>query len=268
MCFRFLFFLFITVFVTSIGQCLADDTGLLKTDLRLVNAKTRVIQVIDGETITIEDGSVIHLPMIYIPQDNAQTVSDIQKNAKEYLEKEIKGRFVRLYQIRDQKRGQVNALGHTEGYILRDDGLWIQKAMVENGLAFVYPSQSHYEMAAPLYTAEARAREAKIGLWADPKWAVMNTDEVKSAKDRFVIVEGQVKNIVTRSNTIYMNFEEDWRTDFTIAIDSSRRRDFSKYGANIMDWTGQKIRVRGWVRDYNGPFLEIFHPTQVELLEE
>lgn len=253
-----------------IGQAYAqtktDDR--LKESLRLTMPKARVTQVIDGQTLVVNNTTTISLPMLYIPWDSPQEPGEGMKRAKDFLGEELKDRFVRIYQIRDQKRGQENNMGHVQGFIVRDDGVWIQEAMALKGLAFVYPTQDHFEFADDLYKVEAEARDNKTGFWEDPKWAVVSDEEAKTLEDRFAIVEGKVEKVATRNNTIYLNFDRDWRDDFTIAIESFRRRDFAKAGANPMQWSGETVRVRGWIRDYNGPFIEIFHPSQIEVIEE
>jgi micrococcal nuclease len=35
----------------------------------------------------------------------------------------------------------------------------------------------------------------------------------------------------------------------------------------LMGLNGKTIRVRGWVRNYNGPLIEITHPQQIEVLK-
>lgn len=265
--FPFVLALFLMMSTAFLGQnkAAAED---LSEKLRLTMSKARVTQVTDAQTIIVNNTTTINLPMLYIPWESAQEKGEAVKNAKDFLEKELKDRFIRVYQVRDQKRGQLDSLGHVQGFVERDDGLWIQKAMVENGLAFVYPTQSHFEYADELLEAEEKARTDKIGLWSDPKWSIATDQEAKSLKDRFAIVQGRVEKIITKNNTIYLNFERDWKTDFTAAIDSSRRREFSKAGGNPMQWSGKTIRVRGWLRDYNGPYIEIFHPSQVQVIEE
>lgn len=259
--------LYCVMSMTFIRQDVAHAQDL-KSEYRLTMPKVRVTQVIDGLTLVVNNTTILNLPMLYIPLDSPRDAGVGMKQAKDYLDKELKDRFVRVYQVRDQKRGQVNNMGHIQAFVERDDGLWIQKDMLEKGLAFFYPSQSHYEYSDILYAAEAKAREEKLGFWADPKWAIVNDKDAKTLNDRFAIVEGVIEKIVTRNNTIYLNFERDWKTDFTIAIDSSRRRDFSKAGGNPMQWAGKRVRVRGWIRDYNGPYIEIFHPSEIEILDE
>ena len=31
---------------------------------------------------------------------------------------------------------------------------------------------------------------------------------------------------------------------------------------------GKRIRVRGWLRSYNGPVIDVTHPEQIELLDK
>lgn len=247
------------------AQTATDDR--MKKLLRLTMPKARVTQIIDGQTFVVNNTTTISLPILYIPQENPQTPSEGMRLAKEFLEKELKDRFVRIYQIRDQKRGQTNNMGHVQAYVVRDDGVWIQEAMALKGLAFVYPTQDHFELVEDLYKVEDEARENKQGFWQDPKWAIVSDKEAATLKDRFAIVEGRVFKAATRNNTIYLNFDRDWRTDFTIGIESFRRREFSRAGANPMQWSGKNIRVRGWIRDFNGPYIEIYHPSQIQVID-
>jgi endonuclease YncB( thermonuclease family) len=264
---RYLFIIFCLLSMAFYGQNEAKAVNL-KDELRLTTAKARVTQVIDGQTLVVNNTTTLNLPAIYIPWETPQNRGIYNKAAKDFLDKELKDRFVKIYQVRDQNRGQVDSMGHTQAFVERDDGFWVQEELLKNGLAFYYPTQSHSEFSDELYAAEAKAREAGIGLWADPKWAIVSDQDAKTLQDRFAIVEGRIEKIATRNNTIYLNFERDWKTDFTIALDSSRRRDFAKAGGNIMQWAGKMVQVRGWVRDYNGPYVEIFHPSQIRVLDE
>ena len=254
--------------VAEKGQA-AEAHDELRQIMRLTNTKVKVTQVINGDTFVINNTETIHLPAIYIPSESGRGAGEYEQEAKKFLEETILNKFVAIYQIRNQNRGQENALGHTEGYVVREDGLFVQAEMVEQGLAFAYPTESHYDVADKLYESEEKARDNKAGVWDSPQWAILDEEGAKNAPmDRFAIVEGIVERVASRNNVIYLNFDRDWRDDFTISVDSSRRRDFAKDGHNLMQMGGQAVRVRGWVREYNGPFIEAFHSSQLELLDE
>ena len=66
----------------------------------------------------------------------------------------------------------------------------------------------------------------------------------------------------------YLNFGEDWRSDFTIALDARTRRLFEAEAIDLKAYEGRRLRVRGWLKSRNGPMIEVTHPEQIELLEE
>lgn len=239
----------------------------LRQVMRLTKPKVKVTQVINADTIVVNNDETVHLPAIYIPVKSHEQTGEAVQNAKKFLEDSLLDKSVSIYQVRDQNRGQKNSLGHLEGYIVREDNLFVQEEMIKQGLAFAYPTQSHFEVADKLYAAEEIARDNKAGIWAGSDWAILNDQQAKEIKvERFAIVEGIIRGVASRNNIIYLNFERDWREDFTISVDSSLRREFSKHGHNLMQMNNQAVRVRGWMREYNGPYIEIFHPTQLEIL--
>jgi micrococcal nuclease len=84
----------------------------------------------------------------------------------------------------------------------------------------------------------------------------------------FQLVEGRVIDVATVRNRTYLNFGADWRRDFTISIAPKDRRRFRKSGVDPMSYKGQRIRVRGWLKSYNGSMIDVTHPEQFEILDE
>lgn len=253
--------------MAQIGQA-EDVDQKFKDNLRLTTSKIQVKSIIDGQTLLVDNDRILYLPAIYIPWETPQSQGEYGVRAKQFLEDNLKEKFIRIYQVRNNDRALQNALGHEAAYIVRDDGWFAQGELVEQGLAFAYPSQSHYAVADMIYNAEAKARDAKIGFWADDEWGIHTPETIEGIENKFAIVEGQVQAVASRNNVIYINFGENWRDDFTVAVDSGLRRDFSKVGINVMDLAGKIIRARGWVRDYNGVFMDIFHSSQIEVMPE
>jgi len=242
----------------------------LQDSLRLLESKIPVHTVIDGQTLVVGRAGqdrILHLPAIYIPWETPYSVGAYGARAKAFLEENLSDNtLIRLYQVRHNERALHNALGHEAMYIEREDGWFAQEALVQNGLAFAYPTQSHFAVADRLYTAEESAREAKLGFWAQEEWQVLTPETVQKVENRFAIVMGKVHAVASRNNVIYLNFGENWRSDFTVAMDSRLRRDFAKAGISTMDLGDKIIEARGWVRDYNGAFMEVFHPSQVRII--
>ena len=66
---------------------------------------------------------------------------------------------------------------------------------------------------------------------------------------------------------VYLNFGDNWRTDFTVTLSSKVFRLFKKAGMDPMAFKDQSIRVRGWLRKRNGPMIQASHPEQVEIVK-
>lgn len=72
---------------------------------------------------------------------------------------------------------------------------------------------------------------------------------------------------VVRGRT-FLNYGEDWRSDFTVSIPARDWTRFADAGIVPADYQGRRIRVRGWLKSRNGPMIDITHPEQIEVLTE
>jgi hypothetical protein len=64
-----------------------------------------------------------------------------------------------------------------------------------------------------------------------------------------------------------LNFGANWRTDFTISLAPKVARLFRREGIEPVAMQGKRIRVRGWLKSFNGPMISATHPEQIEVLE-
>jgi len=71
---------------------------------------------------------------------------------------------------------------------------------------------------------------------------------------------GLVLDVVVVKGRGYLNFGPDWRTDFTVAIAPADLRAFEAEGFDITALEGRFIRVRGWLKFFNGPMHDATHP--------
>ena len=65
----------------------------------------------------------------------------------------------------------------------------------------------------------------------------------------------------------YVNFGEDWKTDSTIAIAPREAKLFGPDGEDTLALKGRIVRVRGWIKSFNGAMIEATHPEQIEVFE-
>jgi len=224
--------------------------------------------VADGDTLTLDDGVIVRLVGIQAPKlplgrpgFKAWPLADEAKSALEALGL---GRRVTLYYGGRRTDRYGRALAH----LYRDDGLWIQGAMLEQGMARVYSFSDNRAAVAAMLEREAAARAGGLGIWRNSFYAVRRADGGAIPIERFELVEGRVLDVATVRDRTYVNFGADWRDDFTLSLAPRVRRLFEREGFDLESLEGRTVRARGWIKTRNGPMIEITHPEQIEVLDK
>ncbi|MEA1928982.1 MAG: hypothetical protein U9N73_12320, partial [Candidatus Auribacterota bacterium] len=82
-------------------------------------------------------------------------------------------------------------------------------------------------------------------------------------------VEGEVRSVYPGKQCISLNFGDDYRTDFTIAIFPNQLDNFRKMEIDpVHDYLGKKVRVCGLIKEYNGPEIVVERPEEIEVVVE
>ncbi len=124
--------------------------------------------------------------------------------------------------------------------------------------------------AAELLKRENAARAAKLGLWADPYYDVLDAEtpaDVLAQKGRFALVEGKVVSVRESGATIYVNFGRRWSEDFTVTVLKRNERNFAAAGLDLSGLAGRRVLVRGFVEargTAGSPWIEAARPEQIE----
>jgi len=139
--------------------------------------------------------------------------------------------------------------------------------MLALGMARVYTFQDNRAVIADMLALEREARAARRGIWGHPFYALRTPETVSRDIGSFQVVEGSVHAVADRKSTTFINFAADWKTDFTVVVRGRDRKLFRDAGLSLNDLTGKRIRVRGWVKSWNGPMIEATHPEQIEQIE-
>jgi len=121
-----------------------------------------------------------------------------------------------------------------------------------------------------LLRGETLARKAKLGLWGSSYYDLLNADnptDVLAEQGRFALVEGRVLSVRESGATIYVNFGRRWTEDFTVTILKRNERNFTAAGLEPKKLAGRQIRVRGWIEERGGPWIEVTRAEQIEFAD-
>ena len=233
--------------------------------------KGTVTQIVDGDTLMLDNGLVVRLIGIQAPHlglgrpglddwpkaaASKQALSDLTLNKPVLLRYggEQKDRYGRLL-------AQV---------FLRDTaGTWVQQQMLLEGMARVYSFPDNRACLPDLFAAETRARTGGLGIWSDPYYRVRRADrpaDFSSLSGHYELVEGRVLKADKTGGRVYLNFGRYYKEDFTAVLDAKAQRLFAGDKIDPLKLGGALVRVRGWIDLHDGPRIEITHPEQIEVL--
>jgi endonuclease YncB( thermonuclease family) len=236
-----------------------------------------VTEINAGENLILEDGRAIRLIGILTPkrawgEGPAQTARETMEKALAEL---TLGKKVSL-QLDSRKRDRYGrVLAHV--MIVEDGGksAWVQARLVEAGLARVISYQDNRLCIGELLALEEQARQSQRGLWKSGFFVVRPAeaeDLLSRMAQSYEIIEGRVHNVANVRGRTYINFGRNWRQDFTAFIPEKSAKVFAggdpaqPPALDLMALNGKQIRVRGWLKNYNGPSITVTHPEQIEVL--
>ena len=227
--------------------------------------KRTVTDVIDGETLALDDGSQLRLVGALAPEApyGREAHWPQTRAAQRALELLVLSRTIELRLAGRDRYGRYLA----QAFVL-DGGeeVWVQGAMISAGHARAYALPGSESCLADLLVRERVARDARLGLWSTPAYTVrdaLRPQDISRLAGSFAVVEGKVIRAAAVGPTIYLNFGADWRRDFTVAIPKRLLK-----GSTPEIYEGRDIRVRGWVQRRNGPLIAVSTLEEIEFVGE
>ena len=220
----------------------------------------RVAAVIDARRFRLDDGREVRLAGI------VSATSEKTKTAgAAALSSIVTGRDVTL-------RGDDDApdrYGRQSAFVfLPGSETTVQSELLRRGEALVSTEMAEKDCAAELAAAEAEARRARRGTWADPA-AIKNAEspgDILAGIGRFTVVEGRVLSVRQAGATTYLNFGRNWTRDFAVTISRRMMPAFEAAGLLPKSFENRRIRVRGYVEARGGPRIDVLRVGQIEVL--
>ena len=228
-----------------------------------------VAAVVDGRTLTLSDGREVRLAAIEVAPPNEPAGAA----AKAALEALAAGQPIELRAAGAEPALATDRYGRlfAHVFVMREGSeRWAEAELVAGGQARVAARVGERACAVALLARERAARAANLGLWADPYYVIRPADDataVAAERGRFAIVEGKVLSVRESGATIYVNFGRRWTQDFTVTIAKRNESAFTSAGLEPKRLQGRRVRVRGYVEQRGGPWVEATRPEQIELAE-
>lgn len=218
----------------------------------------RVAAAIDVRTFRLEDGREVRLSGI-------EPASPDRAKGAAALSAIAAGRDVTLHGADDTP----DRYGRQPAFVfLAGSETSVQSELLSRGEALVSANVADKDCASALAAAEAEARAAKRGTWADPT-AIKNAEspgDILAGIGRFTVVEGRVLSVRQAGATTYLNFGRNWTRDFAVTISRRMMPAFEAAGLAPKSLENRRIRVRGFIEARGGPRIEVLRVGQIEML--
>ena len=220
----------------------------------------RVGAILDARSFRMDDGREVRLAGI-------ETAAAGKAAGASALSALIADRNVML-------RGETDApdrYGRQPAFVFADSAdTPVQSLLLLRGQALVSGTVADKACAAELASAEAAARRAGRGIWADPA-VIKNAEspgELLTRIGQFTVVEGKVLSVRQAGAVTYINFGRRWTRDFAVTISRRMVAAFAAAGITLKSLENRRIRVRGFVEARGGPRIEALLVGQIELAGE
>jgi endonuclease YncB( thermonuclease family) len=231
----------------------------------------KISAIVDGRSFLLDDGREVRLPGIDVPlppvAGETGPRAEAGNAAREALASMVAGEVVELRAAGRVSDRYSRILAHA--YYTHQG---IQRSAAHELLAkgFARVSSEAGECAVDLLAGERPARESKLGLWAEPYYAIVGAErftDLLAERGHFTVVEGKVLSVRESGGTIYMNFGRRWSEALTVTISKRNERNFAAAGLDPKRLENRRVRVRGWIEERNGPRIEALRPEQIEIAE-
>ena len=158
----------------------------------------------------------------------------------------------------------MDRYGRLLAHLFLEDGTWVQGEMLKRGMARVYSFALIIRaVVTGMLEAEKEAFNAERGIWELNYYKIRPQENSGRYTNSFQLISGKIIDVATvRSNT-YLNFGDDYKTDFTIVVPNRVKKMFEKMAINLTELKDKNIIVRGWLKYYNGPSIDLTHPEQL-----
>jgi endonuclease YncB( thermonuclease family) len=272
---------------TAAGDAMAQAAVTLGCGLE--PGPTRAVaQVIDGETIRLDDGKLVRLVGALAPRREDAIVPAAggtppsewppETAARAALAGLVEGRSAALAFAGGRSDRHDRVLAHVFLAAPQGSGsedVWVQGWLVEQGHARAYALPGSDACLAALVARERGARRAGRGLWGHAAYQVRPADrpsELQRYANTFQLVRGRVERASgTRSLAILeltsgerpasaMHGGQQGAFRVTWPRRRARDRGFERAEALI----GANILVRGWIEARRGPGIEVVAGADIE----
>jgi micrococcal nuclease len=222
--------------------------------------KARLVErVIDGDTIELKGGERIR----YIGLDAPELGEPLYEEAKEFQEKVVLGSYVRIEACKEEPR---DGYGRTLAFVYKGN-VDVGEQLLRYGYArTLFMGRCGRAMARDYRKIERGAFLVGLGVWSLQDLREVGHRGAGRYVGCLMSVTGKVLNVHEGPKAFHLNFDKDYRTDFTAVLFRKDLARLVEEGLHpVTGYAGQVVKVTGIIKEYNGPQIIVESADQLAL---
>ena len=223
------------------------------------NSLSKVVRVIDGDTIVLLNGEKVRLLGINAPELGYKgALNDAGAlAAKKFLKTRVLNKSVVIEKDAEDK----DHYGRTLAHVFLKSGEHINGELLQHGQAFLNIHPPNLKYSRRLVEAQTKAESARKGVWSAKDYQLKSATRISEERlkkwGRFSSKVEKI-SVLKKGTKLWLN------DDVYIWISKKNRQYFPA----VTYYRGKHIEVRGWPRKW-GKFwsLNVIHPSQLLIKE-
>jgi len=229
--------------------------------------EARIADVDERLDIALADGRLVRLAGLDLPSPSRGAPATAEA-ARRFLIERLIGREAEI--------DLLSAGTDRWGRVLADlalpatpagTGKSVATALIAAGYARVKPEFETRACAPARLSTEESARRARLGLWSDPAYAVVQASDSAALRARaaqFIVIEGRVRRVGFTRSRLYLDLAS--RDGPTIVLSRKLAPSLARAGRPVEDMTGAVVRARGALDERPRPTIEVSEPAMIEVV--
>jgi len=227
-------------------------------------ARARVQSVSERLEFLLADGRQLRLAGLEAPEATPDD-SDIGARSRAFIEERLTAGEI-TFAILSPK---PDRWGRLAAMVFAGDGTLLAEVLLAQGYARLMPDQAAIPCESRLQAAEAEARKARLGLWQDPYYAMLGTqDRVAFAEHAgsFIQAEGKLTDVKAGPARTTLIFGPRRQGHLVVTVLQRNVKNFENAGLQFKDLIGQTLHIRGLLETRFGPEIEISRPADLSVV--
>jgi len=229
----------------------------------------RVAAVIDGNTVRLVDGTVVRLAGIEAPEPPLAAAPEqpwpLADAAASALRKLVTGVDLQLAAA----TAALDRYHRRHAYLFLAEGRSVAGELVAAGLARARWLPGESACLPALLARERAARAEGLGLWTNPDYAVLKSDDPSLLRRAglYELVEGRVVSVGHGTSMTFIDFGRNYRSDLTILVLPAVSDALARAGTPVDGLVNRRVLVRGIIEAADGPAIRLNDPAEIELVD-